>query len=238
MIRTIFWFTYFWIFAIFSIFLILPYWLLRALRQKLRADKYLKTIVTFWSKSLIAIAGGQVRVHGIENVPSKTRICYIANHQGNFDIPLTLAYLPGLIGYIAKKELRRMPIINLWMYALGCIFIDRKDRRAAVAVIRKGVEAISGGRRLLLFPEGTRSQGAQLKHFKSGSLKLPIRAGATIIPVSISGSYKLLEQTGKMTPAEVHLTIHPPIDGGKYAEDETKKLAETLENTIKSGLEP
>ncbi len=238
MIRTICWFTYFWVFAIFSIFLLIPYGLLRVLKQKLEADRYLKTIVTFWSKSLIAIAGGQVRVHGIENVPSKTRICYIANHQGNFDIPLTLAYLPGLIGYIAKKELRRMPIINLWMHAIGCIFIDRKDRRAAVAVIRKGVEAISGGRNLLLFPEGTRSQGPELKHFKSGSLKLPIRAEATIIPVSISGSYKLLEQTGRMTPAEVHLTIHPPVAASKYSEDETKELAEFIKDTIRSGIQP
>ncbi len=236
MIRTVFWYIYFWVFMIFSIFLIIPYWLLLTLRQKIEADRYLKIIVTLWSKSLIAIAGGKVKVYGLENVPSKTRICYIANHQGNFDIPLTLAYLPGLVGYIAKKELRRLPIINFWMHALGCIFIDRKDRRAAVAVIKKGVETISHGRNLLLFPEGTRSQGPQPKRFKSGSLKLPIRAGATIVPVSISGSYRLLEQTGKMTPAEVHITIHPPVDASKYSEDETKILAESLEKTIQSGL--
>ena len=236
MIRTIIWYVYFWMFMIFSIILSIPLLALYLPGLRKLRDRYICAIAATWARSLIAIAGGKVTVRGREKIPQGQNLCFIANHQGSFDIPITLAYLPGPIGFIAKKELMKMPIINLWMQALGCIFIDRKDRRAAVNVMRRGVESIQRGHRLILFPEGTRSRGPEVNTFKHGSLKLPIRSHAIIIPISISGSYKLLEKNGRISPGHIRLTIHDPIPASNYRDDETRKLAHDLEKVIKSAV--
>ena len=123
------------------------------------------------------------------------------------------------------------------MSAIGCIFINRSDRRAAVEVIRRGAEQISSGQPMIIFPEGTRSRGPQLGRFKHGSLKLPLRAGATIVPVSISGSYKMLEQTGKIRPAQVRVTIHPPLLASAFDKDQTAELSRQLTESIGSGVD-
>lgn len=112
--------------------------------QRLRR-RYIKGIVQSWAESLIRLAGGRITVKGVEKIPLKSRLCFIANHQGAFDIPIILANLPEPVGFIAKKELVKIPILNLWMNAIGCIFIDRSDKRGAVEVIRRGVKKIRNG---------------------------------------------------------------------------------------------
>jgi len=77
-----------------------------------------------------------------------------------------------------------------------------------------------------------------MRPFKSGSLKLAIRSKASIVPITIDGSYKLREERrGLITPASVKLTVHPAIDAASLEDDDTKKLAERLWEIINSALE-
>lgn len=238
MIRTILWYTYFWLYMVFSIVLAIPVIILALVpgREKLRA-RYIHFIASTWAKSLIRAAGGVIEVVGRENLPQAERLCFIANHQGAFDIPITLATLPGPIGFIAKKELSLLPIVNIWMKGLGCIFIDRSNRRAALKSIEQGVQQLKQGRIMILFPEGTRSKGPQMNTFRHGSLKLPIRSKALIVPITISGSYRLKELAGRIQPGKVTVTIHEPVDSGDYTEDETDRLGRRLADIIGRPLE-
>lgn len=233
MIRTILWYTYFWFYMFFSIILAVPVILLSLVpgAEKLR-DRYIHFTTSTWAGSLIRAAGGVIEVVGRDNLPQAERLCFIANHQGAFDIPITLATLPGPIGFIAKKELALLPVINVWMKGIGCIFIDRSNRRAALESIEQGVQQLKQGRSMILFPEGTRSRGPQMNTFKHGSLKLPIRSKAVIVPITISGSYRLKELHRRIQPGKVTVTIHEPIDSGEYTEDETGRLGLRLAEVI------
>lgn len=223
---------------LFSIFLSLPVIICYLFNLRKTRKRYVDRVIKSWARSLIFIAGGEVRVKGLHNIPSVENICYIANHQGSFDIPLILGFLPGPIGFIAKKELRTLPIVNLWMKAIGCIFIDRLDKRSAVDAIRQGVKSLQSGQPMIIFPEGTRSKSATLGSFKPGSLKLPLRAKATIIPISISGSYKLLEEKRHISPGKITMTVHTPLESSQYEGDDTsqicKKIHETIDQTLRS----
>ncbi len=236
MIRTIIWYTYFWLFMVFSLLLTLPLVMLNILRLNRAKDTYIKGVVELWAKSLISLAGGKISVVGLEKIPQDSGKCFIANHQGAFDIPIILGYLPDTIGFIAKKELAKLPIVNLWMKAIGCIFINRSDRRGAVKVMSRGVEQIKNGQAMIIFPEGTRSRGPQLNTFKHGSLKLPIRSQAIIIPVSIAGSFKMKEEHRRIHPADVIVTIHDPIDASAYSETETRQLCDKLTKIIEGSV--
>ena len=145
--------------------------------------------------------------------------------------------MPGSVGFIAKKELRYVPLLSTWMKAVHCIFIDRSNRRAAAASIKQAVEQIKLGQPLVIFPEGTRSRGPEMNPFKSGSLKVPIRSKALIVPVTIDGSYLMKEANGGLLrPASVTLTIHQPVEAAGFRDEQTQELAQLLQQTIGSAL--
>lgn len=200
-------------------------------------DQYIYFLSSTWARNINRAAGAKVTVIGLENIPKGNNLCFIANHQGGFDIPLILGYMPRVIGFIAKKELDMIPILNIWMRAIGCIFINRANKRASLDVINKGAEQIKNGHPMIIFPEGTRSRGPQMNRFKGGSLKLPIRSGASIVPVTIDGSYRLKELNGGLIqPGEVTITIHNPLKASDFKEDNTQELADKLSEIIGSAL--
>ena len=88
-----------------------------------------------WAKVMIPAVGCTVIVKGRENIPKKGGVCFVSNHCGYFDIVLTLAFCGRPFGFVAKKELLLFPFINLWIYMLGGLFIDRKNNRKAIKTI-------------------------------------------------------------------------------------------------------
>lgn len=238
MIRTIFWYTFFWLYMIASLSFYIPLLFMRIFRLKKIKRSYITYLAGLWARSIVWATGGKVTVLGNENIPRHNSICYVSNHQGGFDIPLIIGYISYTVGFIAKKELRYIPILGTWIKEVGCVFINRSSFRDSIGVIQKGVENIKKGYPMVIFPEGTRSRSNRMRPFKSGSLKLAIRSQASIVPITIDGSYKLREaRKGLITPASVKLTIHPAIDAAMLEDDDTKKLAERLWKIINSALE-
>ncbi|THB77187.1 MAG: 1-acyl-sn-glycerol-3-phosphate acyltransferase [Desulfobulbaceae bacterium] len=234
--RTIIWYSYFWMYMFCSIFMYIPVIFLSLFQLKAWRNRYIQMIVGNWARSLIWLAGGTITINGSENLPHTQHVCYVANHQGNFDIPIMIGFLPGPIGFMAKKELVYMPIVNLWMLGIGCVFINRENRRASVDSINRGIENIKAGNPMVIFPEGTRSQGPEPNVFRPGSLKLATRSEAVIVPVTISGSYKLKELHKKFHPGQVDVTIHQPITPEDYQDLNSKDLSKRLSDTITEAL--
>jgi 1-acyl-sn-glycerol-3-phosphate acyltransferase len=237
MLRTIFWYTCFWLLQLLSPLFLLVYFLLGLLGRKRSQVKFLDLATRTWARLLIVIAGGRVEVSGLENLPTGGGILFVSNHQGAFDILLLLGYVPGLKGFVSKKENGRLPIVGTWMKLLHCIFLDRRDLRQSSQAIARGVSNLQAGRSLIVFPEGTRSKSRVMKRFKDGSFKLATRSGAAIVPLTIDGSYRLLEgNRGRITPGKIHLHIHPPIRLQDLSAAEKSTLTETVQRIIASKL--
>jgi 1-acyl-sn-glycerol-3-phosphate acyltransferase len=237
MLRTVFWFAYFWLFQLASTLFLLAHFLLGLLGLKRRQAALLLWISRTWARQMIAAAGGKVEVSGLELLPPGQGVLFVANHQGAFDIPLLIGFVPGLKGFVSKKENFRLPIVSTWMKLLGCIVIDRGDLRQSAGAIARGIRDLRAGRSLVIFPEGTRSQTGDLRRFKEGSFKLATRSGATIVPLTIDGSYRLLEANhGRIVPGRIRLTIHPPLDARQRATGDKAALAEHVQGIIASVL--
>ncbi len=205
------------------------------LNKQHELDRFMGSMAKTWARLLLWAAGVKVELTGIEHIPQDNTICFISNHQGEFDIPIIMAHVGKPVAFIAKKELAWIPIMGFWMKVIRCIFIDRSNNRKSVKTIQKGVEQIKKGHPMLIFPEGTRSRGGPMKPFKAGSLKLAIRSNAIIVPMSIDGSYTLRKK-GIVTPGTVRLAIHPTIDVKELTAEEKKELASRLYTLINSGL--
>jgi 1-acyl-sn-glycerol-3-phosphate acyltransferase len=235
--RTIFWFICFWLLQLLSILFLLAYFLLGFIGRRRGQAKFLERATRTWARLLIGIAGGRVEVSGRENLPSAGGVLFVSNHQGAFDIPLLIGYVHGLKGFVAKREVGRLPIAGIWMRLLGCIFIDRRDRRQSARAIARGIADLQAGRSLIVFPEGTRSKSGAMNRFKDGSFKLATRSGAAIVPLTIDGSYRLREgNRGRITPGNVRLHIHPAIRPGDLSVVEKRDLTATVQRIIASEL--
>jgi len=186
------------------------------------------------TKRLVKISGADVTVTGTENVPSDEPVLYVGNHQGNMDIPLLYSTAPQTMAFVAKKEMEKIPLLGYWMKERGCVFIDRENARISLKAINEAIQNLKLGHSMAVFPEGTRSKSSQVGDFKAGSLRIAIKSGVKVIPVSIKDSYKLIEKKGKNTPAKVSVHYSEPIDSKNFKD--TNELAAEVLAQIKKHL--
>ena len=141
----------------------------------------------------------------------------MGNHRSYLDIPLAFLALQRTVGFIAKTQLQRIPILNFWMHKLGCVFIDR-EKGGGAAIIQK---AIQSGKmpRLFIFPEGTRSKRDGMVAFKSGCFRLAVEANAIILPMVTRGSDLLWEHRKDSKHHPVNIKILEPIDTVEFKKE-------------------
>ena len=102
----------------------------------------------------------------------------ISNHLSYLDIIVLSSIRPCV--FVAKRDVANWPMFGWLAHAAGTIFVDRERRFAsnkAVDLIRK---AISGGTLVVLFPEGTSSDGSTVLPFKSALLESAVQLRSPI----------------------------------------------------------
>ena len=148
-------------------------------------------------KVLLKLAGVTVTVKGAENIPEDTAVLYVGNHRSYFDILAGYTTVPTLLGFVAKKEMEKIPLLRTWMVNVNCLFLDRKNIKEGLKMILQGIEKVKNGVSIWIFPEGTRNIGedvTELLPFKEGSLKIAEKAGCPIVPVAITGTSEVFEK--------------------------------------------
>jgi len=144
-----------------------------------------------WVRWILWTCGIRVEVEGLENVPRDRPCVYMSNHQSVFDIAAIIATLPVSWRFVAKRELTWVPFFG-WALALGHqVIVDRKNREASVRSLARAAQRVRDGANVIIFPEGTRSPDGSLRDFKSGGFHLALQAGVPIVPIAISGSWRI-----------------------------------------------
>ena len=116
---------------------------------------------------------------------------YISNHVSWFDVFVLAAELPRY-SFIAKSELRKIPMFGYGAEAAGIVFLDRDNRKAAFESYKLAAKEVERGRSIVVFPEGTRGRDYHLRPFKKGPFVLAIASQCPIIPTIIHGSREVM----------------------------------------------
>lgn len=135
--------------------------------------------VARWSARLLTIMGIQVITHG---EPPETTGLIVANHVSWVDIP-TINSLTGA-AFLSKNSIRYWPVIGWFAVASGTVFIRRgkhEVQRVSAAIAQRLLE----GRNLAIFPEGTTSDGRQVKRFFPRIFGAAIDTGSLVIPIAL-----------------------------------------------------
>lgn len=173
-----------------------------------------------WARVILAAAGVRVDVGGEENVSKCPSCVLISNHQSGFDILALLLSVPASTRFVAKESLFRVPFLGWSMTAAGFIPIDRTNRTRALRSLRKAAESVREGRPVILFAEGTRSRDGRLAPFKRGAFHLAVEAGVPVIPVAISGSWRILPpRSSRLRSGTIRVRFTAPLPAESAGDD-------------------
>ena len=130
-----------------------------------------------------------MKVEGRENLPSGSYVI-ASNHRSYADPPL-IAVTSGCskFSFVAKAELFRNPLFGWLIRKLGAFPVSRGTGN--LSVIDDSVSKIKDGRRLVIFPEGTRSKTGKVGKGKTGVALIAARAGVPVVPAGIVYNGKL-----------------------------------------------
>lgn len=196
-----------------------------------------QAIVVAAFKIILFVCGIKKTIVGLENIPKDQAVLYVSNHRSYFDILVGYTSIPTLTGFVAKKEMEKIPFLNLWMKYLNCVFLDRNNIREGMKTILKGIENINNGYSMFIAPEGTRSQGNEMLPFKEGSLKMAEKTGCAIIPVAITNTDAAFEQhTPWVRKAKVLIEFGKPVYVKDLPKEDRKFLGLYVQNIIKNML--
>ena len=199
-------------------------------------DKFMFKIGQRWARRTLKITGTTIEVHGEENLFDGPCL-FVANHQSYMDIPIIVSIAKSHLGFVAKKELAEVPLFGVWIRRTRSLFLDRENTREAIKVIVEGVKYLKEGHSLCIFPEGTRSKSSIVGPFKKGSLKLALKSGVPIVPVTIDGAYKVLEENNRLRKAHVIVTVNKPIYTDGMTKEEQNNLIDDIRDMIVENLE-
>lgn len=223
------------IFLVLSIPVFFVEWLIGKWNPSLK-DRSSLWIVQHAFQVVIWISGVKLTVIGEEHVPKDQAVLYIGNHRSYFDIVLTYARCPRLTGYVAKKEMLKIPLLSTWMKYLHCLFLDRSDIKEGLKTILTAIEKVKSGISIMIFPEGTRNRNdseLEMLPFHEGSFKIATKSGCPIIPVAITNSAALFEShLPFVKAAPVIIEYGEPIDPASLPRNEQKFIGQKVQAVI------
>ncbi|MBP3398054.1 MAG: 1-acyl-sn-glycerol-3-phosphate acyltransferase [Alphaproteobacteria bacterium] len=146
------------------------------------AVRYMPVFMWF----LLKLGGIKIVVHG--KLSNARPLMIASNHISVFEI----ATFPSAFGgsFIAKKEMENWPLVGWVAKKFGVIFVDRRPSHArdALAVVHKTVQNVKYP--MILFPEGTTTNGAYVKPFKSTLFNFVENSDVTVQPVVMHYRYR------------------------------------------------
>ncbi|MEB8327008.1 1-acyl-sn-glycerol-3-phosphate acyltransferase [Dietzia kunjamensis] len=173
-------------------------------------------------------------VTGREHFPERGGALLVGNHQSVADWLFTPLLLPRRVTFLAKSDyftgtgVRGM--LSRWFFAgSGQHPIDRTNADAAQAALDAGLEVLSSGEILCIYPEGTRSPDGRLYRGKTGPARLALRAGVPIIPVGVTGTSEYVRRISRFRPGrrtEIRVMLGEPLDLTPWAGREGDRDAE------------
>ncbi len=195
-------------------------------------DKWLR----WWAERLV----GAVKIDYRISDPFRVRIepgkryIIMCNHRSHYDIPLSVLAIPGSVRMLTKKELFKVPLWGKGMSAGEFVAIDRHDFEQAKKDLAAARAKMEEGIVLWIAPEGTRSRTGGMGPFKKGGFVMAIESGATIIPVGIRGSEKVLPPKSLDFALGQQVTIHigAPIEASGYCMERKEELMEEVRISI------
>jgi 1-acyl-sn-glycerol-3-phosphate acyltransferase len=178
-----------------------------------------------WARGLIRFWGVAVEVHGAEHMDTSCSYVVMSNHSSYVDIVALFLALPTIPGFLAKRELTKVPFLSQALRSGGHVVIDRGQKMNAMQAITAAAEQVKTGKTVLIFPEGTRGDSDTVGAFKKGGFYLAKEAGVPILPVGLRGSRSVFPRSSLLVhPGKIEVHIGNPLSPDEIAQRDTGEI--------------
>ncbi|WP_018412587.1 lysophospholipid acyltransferase family protein [Methyloversatilis thermotolerans] len=151
-----------------------------ALLYPLVSERTQRKMRARWSRQLLEVLGIELRARGA--LPRPGRLL-VSNHISWIDVFAINAISP--LSFVCKDDVRGWPVIG-WLVARNhTVFIRRSSRSSAAEVRDRLVHALARGNSVMVFPEGTTSDGRDVLPFRAALFQSAIDAGRAVKPVRL-----------------------------------------------------
>lgn len=187
-----------------------------------------------WSRWILWASGVKILVEGLDHIHGDRPQIISSNHQSWFDVFALAAVIPKRFRFIAKEELRKIPLFGKAWESAGHISINRQDRSRAIVALEEAAELVrSDNSTIVIFPEGTRSSDGQLLPFKKGAFMLALHTGLEIVPTACIGSRAIQKKGGWLVHSgTVIVRFGEPIDSARFGENDREQLMAEVRREI------
>ncbi len=194
-------------------------------------------LVTWAARMIFVIPGCDVRVEGLDNLPTGNCVV-VANHASYIDGPLLKGYLPWRFSFVIKGEMRNFAPVHFVLRRTGSKFVERSDIQGSTRDARQLVKAALRGESLGFFPEGTFLPEPGVGRFRPGAFVAARRSDMPVVPIAIHGSRHVLPH-GAWLPRRgpLRIEILPAIGPGDAAYAHSRELAEAARQRILATLD-
>ena len=165
-------------------------------------------IITNWVNPL-----WRFRTSGRRITDPRRPYIVVANHESFVDI-LLISHLPWEMKWLSKVELTRLPVLGWNMRMAGDIPVERGTRKSAILAMRACADVLRTRKvSVMIFPEGTRSDTADLLPFKDGAFRLAVETGCPILPLVVSGSRDALQKgSWRFGRSDAEVRVLEPVE--------------------------
>lgn len=141
-----------------------------------------QTLIKCWCRQLLWIFNIRLQVNYQEPLPEGA-IFFVANHISWIDIHLINSWRP--VRFVAKSEVSSWLFFGYLARRLNTLFIDRNNRGASHGAVQSIVKELDGGHDVCVFPEGTSTDGRDIRNFYANLFQAPIESHHPCIPLAI-----------------------------------------------------
>jgi 1-acyl-sn-glycerol-3-phosphate acyltransferase len=238
MMRTIFWYISGWIYLVATLPALGRVKYLERRGRIRERDEFAGNFSMMLARGLFYLTGSSIEIKGMDNIPADSAVLFVSNHQSHMDSAVIHGFIKMRKGFVADKDVKHIPILSTWMKYMRSVFIDRTDMRQNVRSVQESVNILRGGCSLVIYPEGKLDEGKGLEEFRRGCVKLAIKAGVPIVPLTIKNSCFLMTRSGShIGSAKVQCIISPPILPETLAGDTESTMIQRIRDTIAANLE-
>lgn len=143
--------------------------------------KHCSMMTQLWTDGLAKIMGIHIAVRNSEYAPNETGGFIVSNHMSYLDIIVHATLTP--VRFAPKHEIRRWPFIGFVVGLSRPVWVYRQNRQKAAETLRQFEETMCNGVSMLVYPEGTTTDGTHILEFKTTPFEAPIEIGAELRPM-------------------------------------------------------
>ncbi len=197
--------------------------------------KKLDPFIKACSRLLIRMLFIRVSVTGREKISADSTYIFISNHVNIFDPFVLYGYIPNYLRGVELEDHFSWPLYGQLITRLGNIPINRKNPRLALQSLERARRAAAGGTSIVILPEGGRTLDGRFKPFKRGAFLLTQKAGVDIVPVVMTGAYKIKHKGSLLIrPGRMELRFGTPVPYRDVKDMDVKKLRSHVRGLMES----